>query len=594
MARGKSQKWVNQWKDRLLHADLVWKEKGYSSDSFPEDSAERVMAAYHGKHHEALFGGDDILAGVLMTNNVFFSTVNVLLASLFARDPQADVLATAPDAKDGAARQERLVNHLVRSPKLRFKRAWNRALLDANLFHFGIVRHGFTPTQEKYTSEGKLLDAYDPARPDFPWMRRVAPWDIRIDPLAESFAPEEATWCAFRDVMPLELARKNPALSTANLKPTKAIKGYPSEVNVARGSRQQNMSQDAAKLVEIWWIYDKMEREWFGISEGQDELVRQPDEWPIPTWASLPYNLLQFNPTPDDPFGTTYSRQILPLQREINAALTVANLLTQSLRRVLVVNKEGLEEDEYKKLNNLALFEVLFAKGDPKDVLKETQVGGLPQELLVYITFLIGQIREVLGVSEMERAQRVNVETASEANQIGAGAAIQRGRNQGPWEDFLSDSIATFGLSLQYTLTDAVAVPLIGTEDATALFGGAAGGNPFETVEPEQIQGDFIYRIRPGSTLPRDPMEDIKRELAMNQALAPFGDLVNMPQRAIETVRAFEKDPAKTLQSPEQIQATRKVAEQQGANPNQEQPTQGGLDAGLASLINQGGGGRMQ
>lgn len=598
MPRGMSKKRVREWKARLDHAHLLWKEHGFPNDSSTtaadgySDMAADVMAAYEGRQWETMFGGASLLENKMVMDNVFFSTVNVLTASLYARDPQCDVIATAPDTKENASRQERLVNHLIRSPKLRHKRTYNRALLDGILFPFGVARHGFTPKAEKFSKSGSLLDGYDAARPDFPWVRRTAPWDIRIDPLAESFHSDVATWCAFRDLIPVDRANKNPKINSA-IKPTRSIKITPGNDTRSRRERREDASADAGKLVEIWWVYDKIEREWFGVSDSlPDDAAREPEDWPIPTWQSLPYDLLQFNPMPDDPFGTTFSRQILPLQRELNVCLTIANQLTQSIRRVLFINEAALVDGEKSKVANLALMEALFTKGDPKEAMSQAQIGGLPQELLLYIQFLISQIREVLGVSEMERGQRINVETAAEANQVGAGFQMQRGRNQGPWEDFLSDSIATFGLSLQYVLTDRIAVPILGGDDAKALFGGQDHSNPFEMVAPSAVQGDFIYRVRPGSTLPRDPNEDVKKELAINAAMQPFANLTNLPQRAIDTLRAFEKDPSKNLMSPEQIKQQQQVAKQQGADPNAAPPPSG-VDAGLGQLLNmRGGGGR--
>jgi hypothetical protein len=594
MPRGMSKKRIRFWQDRLARAHRLWAKKGYpnrpSEAHAANDDVSDILAAYEGKHWESMFGAESLLERRLVMDNVFFSTVNVLTASLYARDPQTDVIATAPEAKDNAARQERFVNHLIRSPKLRHKRTWNRTLFDAMLFHFGIDRHGFTPRAEKYDKDGGLLDNYDAARADFPWIRRVAPWDIRIDTDAESFHPDIAGWCAFRDLIPAEQAKKHPRLKS-DIRPTRSSIDHLTGNTPSRIRR--NGPAGGANLVEVWWIYDKIDREWFALSDGlPDEAAAEPDAWPIPTWQSLPYDLLQFNPMPDDPFGTTFSRQILPLQRELNVCLTIANQLTQSIRRTLFVNEMALADGEKAKFANLALMEAIFVKGEAKDAMLQAQIGGLPQELLLYIQFLIAQIREVLGVSEMERGQRINVETAAEANQVGAGFQMQRGRNQGPWEDFLSDSIATFGLSLQYVLTDRVAIPILGGDDAHALFGGQGNMNPFEMVAPKQIQGDFIYRVRPGSTLPRDPMEDVRKELAVNQALSPFGDLVNLPQRAIDTLRAFEKDPARNLMSPQEVQKRRAVAAQQGASPNQEEPKKAGVDAGLANLISMGGGKR--
>lgn len=576
------------WHERVLeHADEEWKERGLHDDSAPEKFVRRYLDAYKGQQWGFDIGAFEQAEDDLIVDNVFFSTINVLKSSLFARHPQVDVVATAREWKDNASRMERLLNHLVASPKLQMKREMNAALDDALLMPFGIIRHGFTPQSEKTDANGNLIDYYDPAKPDFPWIRRVSPIDIRIDPLADTFDPDVAKWCAFRSLMFLEDVKRNPEMiARDDLRPTRVLRRR-------RSFQDSHKGDDANKLVEVWTVYDRVERKWFQMSAGSSKPLREPSDWPIPTWQTLPYNILQFNRVPEDPFGVSYSELLLPMQIEINKLLVIANQLSKSLRRVIFYDKNGIDEKERQKLKNLSLIEFIETSEPPGGVVQAIQVGGLPQELLMHIQFLIEQIRATLGVSELERAQRVNVETATEASQIAAGASSQRGRNQGPWEEFLSHTLATFALSMQYALTDRIAVPILGGDDAMELFS-SKGSNPFELIEPEQIRGEFLYQVRPGSTLPRDPGEEIRRELALTQALLPFGEVVNLPQRAIDTVRAFDKDPAKQLASPDLIQARGEVGAAQGTPPGTPVEPAAGVDAGLAALLSGGGRGGLQ
>ena len=551
---------VRAWRQRLNDADRLWKLKGYAEDSPVMRKVTKYLDAYRGMRPEFSDLGVEAVDDDLIQTNVFYATVNVLLASLFARDPQCDVIASSPEASDSARAQENLINHLVRSPKLRHKRELNRTLFDATLMNFGFLIHGYTPGGEK-ARKGKLLDAFDAARADFPFMRRAAPWDVRVDPLAEMFDPDVAMWFSYDFYLPLSVVKDHPALIYRDdLKPTRVMK------------MRQSLEKptDEERLVHLRMIYDKSERKRFVLSPGSAKPLMEPEDWPIP-WKSLPYTLLQLNPVPGDPFGTTYSEQILPIQVELNRALFTVNQLSQSIRRITFIDKASLDEQELRKLSNLALIEVLQTNGDPKQAVFQTQLGGVPQELLVYINFLIGQIREILGVSEMERGQRMNVETAAEVGQVASGAATQRGRNQGPWEDFLSEALCVFGEALQHAPFQPMSVPVLGAADADAAY---------ETVAPSDIAGEFVYRVRPGSTLPRNPAADAQKEIALTEALKPFGQFVNMKQRAIDTVLAFDKSPASQLQ--------------EGQPPPQpgmqEMMTDGnaGVQPGVVSLLRQG------
>ena len=142
--------------------------------------------------------------------------------------------------------------------------------------------------------------------------------------------------------------------------------------------------------------------------------------------------------------------------------------------------------------------------------------------------------------------------------------------------------IETFSLGVQDTLTEEFAVPILGGEDANALFA-PTQGSPFETVTPESISGDFLYRVRPGSTLPYDPDQDIRRELAFNAAMVPFGDAVNQLELIVSTARAFEKDPSKVAVKPEILQGVMQAKGQAGMMGIEPQGQPGGGGGGDAS-----------
>ena len=565
------------WEDKLNHSHEVWKQHGYHEDSPTMVKVSKYLEAYGGNtwYLDAPGAVDD---EDIPSNNIFFSTVNVLVSSLYARDAKVDVIATSKRSQDAARLQELLINHLIRSPKLRFAKEVNRVALDAVLLNFGFLQHTFIPGEEKQGDDGKLLDTFDAARSDFPGWRRRAPWDVRIDPISETFEPDVAGWFAVRTNMHMDDVRKNPGLiKRQDLVATRKLQS-PTRYE---DNFKDDENPDSHKLVELWTIYDKVNQEVFVMSPGSKKPLREPEPWQIPQWRSLPYSFLQFNPRPDTPMGTSYSKLVLPLQVELDKALHIISRLARRTRKTVLVGG-SISDDEYKKFGDLGVHEAI--RVDAENIgaaIGEVQTGGIPQELLLYVNFLIDQIRQMLGISDLERAQRVNVETAAEVGQLAAGAQAQRGRNQGPWEAFLSDATATFGLGLQHSLREDVAVPILGGEDARELFN-AEGGDPFERVAPSRIKGDFLYKIRPGSTLPHDPNEQLRKEVALNEALEPFGELINLPQRAVETLRAAEKDPRKQLQSAEE-QASQIAS--RGPKPEGAQQGQAGLSPGVVQLL---------
>lgn len=567
---------VRRWKARLEYADGVWREKGLSDESPTDRKATRFIDYYRGRQEGGVVW-QGVHPGDVVLDNVVFSVFNTLAATLYARNPMTDVVASRKDQAPNAGRMERLLNHLIRKPSLRVKREMNRVLLDAFPMPFGVVRHGFTPAEEKTDRDGNLIDGYDPARPDFPWIQRVAPWDFRVDPTGQTLHPEHAWWCAFRSMVPLEHLKKNPnTINRRDLRPTHTWSGL-------RVQDQMAQNPDEAQLCEVWTVYDKERREWFQLTAGSDLALRNPAPWPIPSWRTLPYNLLQFNELPNDPFGVSYGQLIAPLQDDLNRCMTLALELAKRMRRVVGVNGEALAEGEAEKLAALDLMEWVFTRNgaSPSDVFQQIPLGGGFQELLVLAQYLKNEIRALVGVGELERAQRINVETATEAQGVMQGAAMQRGRNQGPWEDFFSDVLETWSLGIQDTVMEEVAIAALGNEDAAELFRAEGPSSPFEVIRPEQIQGDFLYRIRPGSTLPADPNEEARKQAALNAALMPFGAAINQAQLAVDTILAFERDPRRLVATPQMMQAMQ--ANQAGAVMAEQGPPQV-VDPQLASL----------
>lgn len=585
MARELTEKECALWRERLRYADEIWKRAGLHDQSPPEVHAKRWLNYYRGDQADGIgYRGIDHSLGVI--DNVTFSTMNTLVSSVYARNPRVDVMAERPDRKPNAERMERVVNFLTGSPRLRIKREINRTLWDAVLMKFGVIRHGFTLQDEKQDARGNLLESYDGKRAHFPWVERCAPWDFRCDPMAPTFHPEHSAWCMFRDLYPMDVIRRSPAfIARDDLRPTRSLND-----EKFNAERAMKMSVDELDLVEVWTVYDKIRRETFRISPGSAKAISKVNEWPIP-WRTLPYNLLQFNPTPDDPMGVSFSELSQPLQDDLNRCRTLALELAKRQRRMIFVNPDLLVSGEADKLEGMSLVEIILAQ-DVNNAAREVQVGGNYQELLILAQTIKESIRSLFGVGEMERGQRVNVETAAEANQIGAGSAVQRGRNQAPFEDFLSDTIETFARGVQATATQPIVVPILGSESAADLFQSAEGVS-FEEIEPEAIQGEFQYRIRPGSTLPHDPNEEARKELALNAALQPFGELINLPQRAIDTILAFEKDPARQLMGQQQLQAQAAIKAANPMGPGEPAGGEqgGGVDAQLAGLLQSGGGG---
>src|SRR5574342_246 len=202
MPRGMSESEKKRWRDRSEHADWVWREKGLTGENASSSNVRNtvtnlamLMDAYRGNQWRHIGEMNGVAWDAHLVINSMFSAANTFEAQLLAQNPVAKVFGKNVGAIPKARNWKALLDWAL--GEIKFDRASNAALLDA-IFSFGVIRRGYTPPNEVFDKNGAQVEFGSPTSADLPWLRRVAPWDIRIDPLAESWqADGDATWCEF-------------------------------------------------------------------------------------------------------------------------------------------------------------------------------------------------------------------------------------------------------------------------------------------------------------------------------------------------------------------------------------------------------------
>lgn len=522
------------WKSKLDYAHRYWDANGLTAAPQASNSAARFVEFYRGNQWSN-WGFAGLAPDECITVNVTFANTNAMISRLSKKNPEPIVTPKRRTSNDSAKarRNELLLRYFNR--ELKMKRQVDRALLDALLGPFGVIQHFITSHIEKYDKDGVEIETYSQARPNLPGIRRRAWWDVRIDPLAETFEPDgTATWVAFRDLMTMEQIAAHPRLVTRDdLRPTKSI-------DLAMGQPQTNKTRtqigdppEWSKLVEVWWVYDKTDKTFFAISPGSEKPLMEPDDWPVP-WEALPYSYLAFNEQVDSnvplPFPQSYEKQ----QTELNKNRTLIAELAKRLRRVVLGQRGAFTEADQKRLESgdIGLTEFFFVDGSLSEAVGQVQLGVFPQELLLYDNLIKTDIRETMGLSQMDRGQRINVQSATEAGNVQMGSDVQSSRPEEKFEDFWADVLRRFHQSLRYQPIGDILVPIVGMADAAAL--GAEGD--FINVNAENIQGEFDINIRQGSTLPEDHNQLFAKSIQLYSLLKdnPVADQIELVRVAIE------------------------------------------------------------
>jgi hypothetical protein len=530
----------------LRMADREWQNNGLIA--MEEGDAEtnymmmRFLDGYRGEFPDAIPRAVESIDQ--MVGNLFFSIFNTLMSQTSARDPEPVLRPSGGTAaKDDAWRRawlnQKVVNTLLREKK--FRREMDRALMSAVLSPFGMVRHGFTPDLEEYEKNGVIHARFKNQTPDLPWIQFMRPWQVRIDPMVANFDMDgEVGWIAFQNLYrSWSEIRDNPALTARDdwkptfhydMRPYHERKKPKTAVHGTRSGTPKQKPGDGFDMYEEWVIYDASRRTFYGVSHGSESLVREERDWPL-DWGQLPASILTINEQLDSPFGIPFPKIIWQEQMMVNRIWTILNALTSRIRRVTFVNGSLFQTNEAQLENLLnpdSLAEFIVADGPVDQIANETQFSQMDGQIIGLLYQLKEQIREVLGISSFDRGQRANVETASEANQIGAGGALARSRVQGKFENFWVDVIrAAHRALLQTEDARAFFIPIIG-EQNTLLLNEAEIDQGFVEASLEDLQGEFDYGIKLNSTTPLDPAAEFTKANILYTTLGgPKAELVD-------------------------------------------------------------------
>lgn len=579
---------LKEWKLRLQHAHNEWKNAGYIPDPSGESKAQVDMLSYldafRGDFPLALAGGTE--RADQMAGNITFSIINTMVGQVSAQNPEPILrpiggAAAGRDARKRAWLNEQIIRFMMREK--RFKRENDLVFLAAVLSDMGIVQHGFTPDVEFEDDQGRVIARHKNQTPDFPWIQFRRPWQVRIDPIVNSFEPDgEPRWFAAHNLYFASQIKRNPNLKFRDdLVPTHYQDLRPKE---QRNKKAVEGDGNVMPMYEEWLIYDAEERKCFGISPGCEKLIREERDWPF-EWGQLPYSYLSFNQQIDSPFGIMFPKMFYRDQLLYNALWTTIQALVKRFRRLIIYRQDAFDEGEIANLTNpMYIGEFIATMGDPSSVVKDIPLFQIDPQIVGLLYQIKEQIREVLGMSAFERGQRANVETAAEANQIGAGGAAARSRVQERYEAFLANEIRVAHRAfLQSPDARNLVIPIIGKRNLDFMQGFDAS-NGFITVSLEELQGEFEYAVKLDSTMRIDPAVRLqKAATAYNLLLGPQNKDLNQNYFYEEILDSAGLDPEQGILNFEVAAQTAKNAA--GIPPEQQAPPP---DMGVASTAQQG------
>lgn len=453
---------------------------------------------------------------------------------------------TQLDSQKSANTQEAILNYTLE--RIKYKRETRKVLLDALLFPYGIMWHGYKGNFGM-TEEQSLW-----IKDDMAFVKRICPTRFIKDPNVNMANIDEAKWVGRIIDMPLQDLLDDDKLDV-DRKLIKGFKGYGDKVgtasinfNIANGSYQvgggdtrplNNLKKNLldftedgyknshhANFVRVYEIYLRpTKKEARNGEKGKIVLLtfEQPKPLRVNDWVikaeGFPAKILEFNQLPDNQFGMadldTYKS--IADQKNIITNIQIRNA-QQNSKLYVAIAKDENDEESIQKIQR-GDQTILMFNGDNVNGKMSVQSGSgaASNELYMFTNYIQKNLDDKSGVNDIRRGVLQSGEESAASVKMRASAASARpAYRQDIMADFLKESCEYLNQINKQFLPFEDAVRIIGSLDLQWS----------DKPTLEEIQADVDVEIDPISMLPESPEDEAA---ALNNILMMFIQGLNNP-----------------------------------------------------------------
>ena len=509
----------------------------------------RMVDLYRGKHWpNTTISNEDLIAV-----NLAFSTVNVIAPAVSVNHPKIVVTPNQPEDEDRAAFVEAVVNHLWRHHD--FRKPFRRSVKDFLIFGHGWLKVGWNFVEQERTlsdterdelfvdavGETDMFAMENPVMAgdlptdeqmaasipetammvveDQPFIERVSPYDIYIDP--EATCIEDAQWICQRIVRPLEEAKKDKRYKASARKNLGADSVLNPMFTPSDREQQDQYLQDIVDRTVIFEFYDIVNNKMSVLAQNGEEFLVDPI--PMPYAYGQPFVMLRNYDVPDYFYPMGDLEAIESLQEELDKTRSqLVNARKRYARKYLFHERsfgpEGrvaLEADEDCRLvpvvdENMSLNEVVIPMPQSP----------LSPEIYNYSAIIEQDINTVSGVSEYARGSMPEIRrTATEASII---ADAQNAR--------AADKLAIIEIGIGHLARRVIQLmQQFMTGEQMAQVADRGGENLFVPFERDDIIGEYDFSVEGGSTQPMNETIRKQQAVSLMNAVAPLVGVVIDP-----------------------------------------------------------------
>lgn len=426
------------------------------------------------------------------------------------------------DSSKSAKTQENILNYIL--GKIRYKKEVQRVLLDALLFKFGVLWHGYkgdfgmTEEQSIYIRKEQVF------------VKRVSPMKFIKDPAVGINNLEEARWIGRSFDVPLQDLIENKSFNLSkHIKgrhgfgermetgtPGMAVSGgatsiLPSSKPLIDFADESFKKSTRSRFVEVHEIFVRPTpaEERAGkpgkvllLIDDQAEPIRKPNAWPYKA-EGLPAKILEFNPVPDQHFGLSDIDVYKDVADQKNAIINLQLRNAEENSKVWVaVAKEGTSEEELEMIQDGNQTIILFEGGTVNGKMSiASPSGSASSELFLIDQRIQRNLEDKSMVSDLKRGFLQSGEESAASVKIRAsGGSVRPAYRQDIMSDFLRESFGFLNdLNKQFfTVKDAVRIT------------GSLDIEWSDSPTKEEIQADVDVEMDVISMLPENPDKEIQ------------------------------------------------------------------------------------
>lgn len=526
-------------KERLLGIknEIIMAEKLNEEELRPivQESLERYVGEFI----------PDVGAGWDIRLNEIYPVIQFHLPSIFFRNPRAflkprseffivkkrnpstgEMEETQEKAQDSARTQEHILNYTI--SQIGYKRQTRKVLLDALLFPYGVMWHGykgnFGMTEEQSIDvQGERV-----------FVSRLSPLRFLYDPSVTIATLDEAKWIARKiDIPLLDIIEDDKLNVTKDLKGKLGFGekiGTKTALDAAKINRQGEdihtlgafkkplidfadeafKNSKASRFVTVYEVYMRpTKKEARDGSKGKILLLtdEQSDPLRVNDWKikaeGWPAKILQFNELNDHIFGledvATYKS--IADQKNIISNIQLRNA-TELSKTWVGISKAGADEETIEHVQKGDNTIILFEDGNPRERMYIASGGGQASSELYLIDGRIQRnLEDKSGVTDLKRGfLQSGEESATSVKLRAAGGGARPAYRQDIMSDFLKGSfLYLLQLNKQF-ISFNKAVRISGTLDVQWS----------EKPTKEMLQADVDVEIDVISMLPENPEKELR------------------------------------------------------------------------------------